>query len=112
MHIDDLINEIRPHIPFWSEKSAQRFIEKFNEDDRIALVSALYFGRSHLHLNEVNDDHMKYLRSGEMNRFWDKDCVEDDEIARVLYEKNTNLTAYYDAFLRCTTNSNYDRSNY
>lgn len=112
MHIDDLIREINLHIPFSSEQAAQKFIDGFEEDDRIALVSAMYIGRSHIHAHEINDDHIKYLRSGEMNRYWEQDNVPDSEIARVLYEKSTNLTTYYDAFIRCSTNSKFDRSNF
>jgi len=48
MHIDDLIKSIKPHIPFNSEKSAQQFIDAFEEGDRIALISAMYIGRSHI----------------------------------------------------------------
>ncbi|WP_396586375.1 hypothetical protein [Bermanella sp. R86510] len=112
MHIDDLIEEIKPRIPFSSEESAQTFIDDFEEDDRIALISAMYIGRSHIHAQEINDDHIEYMRSGKMNRYWEKGNVQDNEIARVLYEKNTNLTIYYDAFIRCTTNSKFDRSNF
>src|SRR5690606_54848 len=99
-----------PHIPFDSEKTAQQFINQYDEDDRFALVSALYIGRSHIHANEIDDDHIKYLRSGELNRFWEKGNIAANEIARILYEKNTNLTIYYEAFKRCTTNSGFDRS--
>ena len=112
MHIDILIEQIRPHIPFTSEKEAKKFIDKFDENDRLAFVSALYFGRSHIHNNEINDDYIQYLQSGEMDRHWEKGNVQDNEIARILYEKNSNLTTYYDAFIRCTNNSNYDRSEY
>lgn len=112
MHIDDLIENIRPYIPFRSEQAAQDFINRFEEGDRIALISAMYIGRSHIHSNEIDDDHIKYLHSGKMDRYWDKDSVPDNEIARVLYEKNTNLTTYYDAFIRCTTNSGFDRSKF
>lgn len=112
MHIDDLIEEIQPHIPFSSEQAAQELIDRFEKIDRIALISAMYIGRSHINSNKIDDDHIKHLNSGEINRYWDKDTVPDNEIARVLYEKNTNLTAYYDAFILCTTNSGFDRSKF
>ncbi len=112
MHIDTLINAIRSHIPFGSEQDAQKFINRFEESDRIALISAMYIGRSHIHAQVINDDHINYLRSGEMDRYWEKGNVLDGDIARVLYEKNTSLNYYYDAFIRCTTNSNYDRGNF
>ena len=70
MHIDDLIETIQPYIPFNSKQAAQEFIDRFEESDRIALISAMYIGRSHIHSNKIDDDHIKYLRSGEMDRYW------------------------------------------
>jgi hypothetical protein len=112
MHIDQLLTNIRVHIPFLSESDAADFLDDYDQSDRIAFVSALYFGRSHIHSNKVDNDYSEYLFSGKMNRFWEQDSVDQDEIARVLYEKGNNLNTYYDAFLLCTTNSNYDRDNY
>lgn len=112
MHIDDLIKDIKPYIPFSSEQEAKTFINQYQEDDRIAFISAMYIGRTHIHSNEIDDDHIKYLHTGELNRYWEKDNIPDNDIARILYEKNTNLTDYYDAFIRCTTNSNIDRSTF
>ncbi|GAB0149374.1 hypothetical protein McPS_21140 [Marichromatium sp. PS1] len=112
MHIDDLINKIRPLIPFGSEQAAQAFIDSLGENDPIALISAMYIGRSHINSNEINDDYKELLFSGKIDRFWDEDTVPENEIARVLHEKNKNLNIYYDAFMRCTTNSNFDRSNF
>ncbi|EJL7016609.1 hypothetical protein NMT49_003573 [Vibrio cholerae] len=112
MHIDQLITNIRTHIPFKSESDAADFLALYDAQDRIAFVSALYFGRSHIHDNEVSEDYAKFLFSGQMNRFWEADNVPQADIARVLYEKGNNLNTYYDAFLRCTTNSNYNRDHY
>ncbi|QXI10589.1 hypothetical protein [Pseudomonas zeae] len=112
MHIDDLIIAVRPLIPFGSEAEAQVFLDGYESGDQIALISALYFGRSHVHYNEVGEDYSGYLFSGEMNRFWESGNVSEEEFARVLYGKNINLHAYYDAFLRCTDGSGYDRSKY
>lgn len=112
-HIDNLLAAIYPEIPFQSEASAEQFLRQYPDfADRIAFVSALYFGRSHIHDNQINEDHVKYMASGEMNRFWEEGNFADSEIARTLYEKNTNLKTYYDAFIRCTNASNYDRSKY
>ncbi|WDL83905.1 hypothetical protein IU367_06880 [Aeromonas bestiarum] len=112
MHIDQLIENIRNYIPFRSESDAAHFLETYAQSDRIAFASALYFGRSHVHYNEVSEDYAKFLFSGEMNRFWEESNVPQADIARILYEKGSNLNWYYDAFLRCTTNSNYNRDNY
>ncbi len=112
MHIDELIRDIRPLIPFRSVESAQEFIDKYEAGDRIAFISSLYLGRSYIHYDEINEDDLQYLQSGKMDRFWEEGNVRNNEIARVLYEKNSNLIGYYDAFIRCTTNSGYDRSRY
>lgn len=112
MHVDELIRDIRPLIPFRSVENAQEFIDKYEMDDRIAFISSLYLGRSYIHCDEINEDDLQYLQSGKMDRFWEQGTVRDSGIARVLYEKNTNLIAYYDAFIRCTTNSGYDRGRY
>lgn len=112
MHIDELIKDILPLIPFKSVESAQKFIDKYEANDRIAFISSLYLGRNHIHHDEIDESDLKYLQSGKMDRFWEEDNVRDDEMARVLYEKNSNLMAYYDAFIRCTTNSKYDRGRY
>lgn len=112
-HIDNLLAAIYPEIPFQSKTSAEQFLSRYPDfSDRIAFVSALYFGRSHIHENQINEDYAKYIASGEMNRFWEEGSVPDSDIALKLYEKNTNLKTYYDAFIRCTTASNYDRSKY
>lgn len=110
--IDLLLNEIRAHLPFASEEAAQTFLNDYDQDDRIAFISALYFGRSHLHATEVSEEFLKYLATGEMNRYWEKENVPDNEIARTLYEKGTSLSTYYDAFIRCTNASKYDRNKY
>lgn len=112
MRIDELIRKIKPHLPFETEGNAVIYLANHDESDRIALVSAMYFGRSHLHSQLVNEDHYALLFSGEMNRFWQRDDVQDDEIAKVLYQKSENLTEYYNAFLRCIINSGYDLNNY
>lgn len=111
-HIDILLNEIRAHLPFKSAEDAQAFLNHYDDTDRIAFISALYFGRSHIHATQVSEEFLPYLVKGEMNRYWEKDNIPDNEIARTLYEKGTNLTTYYDAFIRCTDASNYDRSKY
>lgn len=112
MHIDDLIRDIKPHIPFNSEEIAQKYIDRLDQDDQIALISALYIGRNHIHSDKINDDHIEYLLSGEMDRHWEKDNITKNMFARILYEKNTNLTNYYDSFIRCATNSGYDLHNF
>ena len=112
MHIHQLIQNISSQIPFQSEQAAQQFLNSLAKEDRIALITAMYIGRTHIHLDEINEDHLEKLRSGEIDRFWDADSVQDNEIARVLHEKNINLKSYLDAFVRCTGNSGINLSNF
>ncbi|WP_412460100.1 hypothetical protein ACK2SD_14275 [Pseudomonas sp. SC11] len=112
MHIDELIDAIAPHLPFHSVEAAQAFLSTLAPDDQIALISALYFGRSHLGSDCVNEDFLPYLRSGQMNRLWEQDSIVPADFATILYEKGSNLASYYDAFLRATNGSGYDRAAY
>jgi hypothetical protein len=84
MHIDDLIRDIKPHIPFRSGQATQEFINRLGKDDRIALISAMYIGRSHIHSNEINDDH---INSGEMNRYWERKTIFKTTRLRVFFMK-------------------------
>lgn len=111
MHIDQLIIDIRLSIPFKTIEDAQTFIDGYAYCNRIAFISAMYFGKQHLYRNTVSDE-FDTLFTGEENRFWESTSVMDNEIARILYDESEHLTAYYDAFLRCTTNSGCNRDNY
>ena len=99
MHIDHLIGAIVPKLPFASSEDAQAFLSDLAAEDQIALISALYFGRSHLHSDTVNEDYLPYL-------------LAPSDFATVIHEKGSNLVSYYDAFIRATDGSGYDRSNY
>lgn len=108
MFIDQLIEEIKPHIPFASEESAQNFVDKISEDDRSALMSAMYLGREHLHSDKFSEEYLNRIKSDDMNRNSLGGDVSDEEVARVLFEKNTLLASYYEAFLRCAANSGFN----
>ncbi|MBJ9973980.1 hypothetical protein IAE35_01955 [Pseudomonas sp. S75] len=112
MHIDKLIAAIVMHLPFQSVEAAQAFLSELAPNDQVALISALYFGRSHLGSDCVNEDTWPYLQSGQMNRLWEQDSILPADFATILYEKGSNLAGYYDAFLRATEGSGYDRSRY
>lgn len=103
-NISQLIAAVTPHLPFNNEEAAQAFLVQYNLDDQAALISALYIGRDHIHDSVIQPD---YVPSGlAFDRFfvtgnsvkWD---IEPSNFARILYEKNTNLTHYFTAFLRC-----------
>tara|TARA_R110002033_G_scaffold135713_4_gene175394 strand:+ start:81530 stop:81868 length:339 start_codon:yes stop_codon:yes gene_type:complete len=112
MHIDLLIAAIKPNIPFASEIVAQIFLNAYDDEDQSALITALYIGRSHIHNDNLSSDFEPGLLKGEINRHWDDDTVPKKDRAKVLFEKNTNLTSYYDAFIRCTGNSKYNRDTF
>ena len=94
MHIKNLINHVLPHIPFRTVSSAQAFLDGFNYDDQLALISAQYVGSSHSQLNELMDDYVDTDRSH-------CDHIDKDEFAQVLYKKNTELANHYHYFLIC-----------
>ena len=111
MHIDQLIIDIKRSIPFKTKEDAQIFIDGYDYNHRIAFISAMYFGKQHLYRDTVSDEFYT-LFTGEEDRLWEKTSVMDNDIAGILYGESEHLTVYYDAFLRCTTNSNYNRDNY
>lgn len=108
MHIQKLINNIKPLIPFASEQDANNFLKNYPQDDCYALLTAMYIGRDHIHSNSINPDYDSVISSGSFNRFYHQGTASLSQIPRILYEKNTNLTSYYDSFIRCSTNSGID----
>lgn len=68
----------------------------------------MYIGRDHIHSNKITPDYDTVLSSGSFNRYYHQDTASLNEIPRILYEKNTNLTSYYESFIRCATNSGID----
>ena len=44
MHIDQLIIDIKRSIPFKTKEDAQIFIDGYDYNQRIAFISAMYFG--------------------------------------------------------------------
>lgn len=108
--IMDLIDSISPHIPFRSEESAQTFLDRYDIEDQVALISALYIGRDHLHDSIIKLDYVpngwafdRHFTTGSAPK-WD---ISPADFARILYEKNSNLHTYYKAFIRCTQASEY-----
>lgn len=108
--ISQLIGSASPHIPFANESAAQAFLNQYGTDDQAALISALYIGRSHIHSSEIQPDFVpngiafdRFFSTGSPQK-WD---IEPADFARILYEKNTNLSTYYAAFVRCAQASGY-----
>lgn len=94
MHIKDLVTRALPHIPFRTVFAAKAFLNDFDYDDQLALITALYVGSSHNHRTELMEDYVNLDRSY-------CDDIPEDEFAQVLYEKNSQLATYYHDFIVC-----------
>ncbi len=103
MHIETLIADAQIHIPFTTETDAQNFLNKYSSDDQLALISALYIGREHIHMDTLGSQCVGVNRT-------DSNHIAEKEFAQILYEKGANVNAYYKAFLRCNHNSKTDLS--
>ena len=116
-HIQQLISAADPLIPFKNTTTANNFLQQYSVDDQAALVTALYCGRDHIHLNQLNDDCFnagvpfdRYFHTGGGHGVrW---LIEPAEFATILYEKNTNLRTYYQSFVRCANGSGFDLSTF
>jgi len=116
-HIQQLISAAQPLIPFKNTSEAQGFLQQYTIDDQAALISALYIGRDHIHHSQLNDDCLnagiafdRYLHTGGGHGVrW---LISTKDFAEILYEKNANLSTYYQAFLRCANGSAVNLSNF
>lgn len=112
-HIQQLISQADPLIPFQNSSVADAFLQQYSIDDQAALISALYIGRNHIGANQLNDDCFiegipfdRYHQTGGGHGFrW---LINPAEFATILYEKNTNLRTYYQSFIRCANGSGVD----
>lgn len=113
--INTLITAVTPHIPFPNENAAQQFLSQYPESDQAALISALYIGRDHLHERTIQPDYVpesmafdRYFHTGgDAGQRW---LIAPGEFARILYEKNTQLSEYFSAFTLCASASGYNLS--
>ncbi len=115
-NITQLINAIGSFIPFKSESSAQAFLAQYSLDDQAALISAAYIGRDHIHNNSFRSDYVpqgmtlnRYFVTGDGSPRW---FIQPNEFKTILYEKNTALTNYYNAFLRCANGASFNLSTF
>ncbi len=113
--VADLIASVTPYIPFSSKESAQSFLDQYGVNDQAALISALYIGRDHLHVSNIPAE---YVPSGRaFDRSFITGCAPNWDIApadyaNIMYEKNSSLHTYYEAFIRCTQASDYSLDNF
>ncbi|HGI7029129.1 TPA: hypothetical protein ACJVFL_002457 [Klebsiella aerogenes] len=116
-HIQQLIAEAAPYIPFQSKSIASSFLQQYSADDQAALVSALYIGRDHIHVSQLNSDCLnsgipfdRYFHTGGGHGVrW---MINPAEFPTILYEKNTALSNYYQSFVRCANGSGIDLSTF
>lgn len=109
-NVVELISSVSQHIPFQNGERAQQFLDQYSTDDQAALISALYIGRDHIHDLGIRPDYVptgwrfdRFFTTGREPK-WD---IHPNDFARILYEKNTNLHRYYDAFIQCMEASQY-----
>ncbi|ATR41265.1 MULTISPECIES: hypothetical protein [Klebsiella pneumoniae complex] len=116
-HIQQLITAADSLIPFQSASTAKAFLNQYSIDDQAALISALYIGRDHLHANQIQSNYIpatipfdRFFHTGGGHGVrW---LIEPAEFATILYEKNTNLRTYYEAFERCANGSRINLSTF
>jgi len=109
--ITQLIANISHHIPFASEAAAQAYLNQYSLDDQAALISAAYIGRDHIHYDKIQPDYVpvdvrfdRFFTTGTPPQY---QFVPPSGWASILYEKNTQLRTYHEAFVRCATGSGY-----
>lgn len=114
-NIHSLITAATPHIPF-SPAAAQSFLANYDVNDQAALISALYIGRDHYHDDAIQPDYVpegmvfdRYFHTGGNGSSW---FINPAEFAGILYEKNSQLNAYFEAFLKCATASGYNLASF
>jgi len=105
-----LIQAAAARIPFASTSFAQEFLNQYSMDDQAALISAMYIGRDHLHGFDIQPEYVpegftfnRFFITGNEQR-WD---IHPNDFASILYEKNTNVHTYYQAFLGAVSRSKY-----
>ena len=109
-----LIDSALTHIPFRSEDEVAKFLKPLDVSDQCALITAMYVGRDHIHDSKLNDDVLslksfnRYHVTGD-ETYW---FIHPVEFARILYEKNSNLSDYFSAFLRCAEGSEVSLNNF
>ena len=113
--ITQLIAAATPHIPFANQAAAQAFLNQYSVDDQAALISALYIGRDHIHDSAIRGDYVpngmafdRFFTTGNAPK-WD---IAPTDFARILYEKNSALQTYFDAFNRCVQASSYSLADF
>lgn len=99
MSIYTAINSLQANIPR-SVAEAQSFLDKLPSDIQEQLICAIYLGREHIHSSQLRDDI-------EISRSY-TDHVSQDEYARILHEKGSNVITYLKQLDVCAKASGFD----
>lgn len=119
-NINTLMNDLLLNLPR-TMNDAKIFLSKYSLDDQCALISAIYIGRDHIHYNtfivESDETNAYFLPSDPYSRFFSTGkapnwMIHPNDFAQIIYEKNSNLKTYFDAFTRCSNGSGYDMSSF
>ncbi|ECM1026417.1 hypothetical protein BZ329_21830 [Salmonella enterica subsp. enterica serovar Enteritidis] len=116
-HINKLINDLLSILPANESKIAS-FLSNYSIEDQCALISAIYIGRDNIHSNNFTegrdtpyfipgDQHIGYHRFFATGKSpnWE---IEPTKFARIIFEKQNNLSQYFTAFIRCSGGSGYN----
>lgn len=83
-----------------NEQQAESILAKYSEDVQRQLINAMYVGRSNIHNKKLEEPGENYAGGA--------DHIEQNEFARILYEKNSNLKTYLQKVVECSKSSNFD----
>ena len=88
--------------PFQSEAAAQAFLSSISPEAQAQVISAMYIGRNHLHLDQFSDDDAPYVSPAGLIKYCDH--IEPKEFARILCEKGQSTQTYLQRFILCAKN--------
>lgn len=94
MDITTLIQQAIPLIPFRNKNQAQIFLNSYIPDDQLALISALYIGRDHIHQQTLLNGYQNANRQTHNH-------ISAVDFAQILVDKHDAARGYFDSFLRC-----------
>ncbi|HAX3344861.1 TPA: hypothetical protein JWL09_005112 [Escherichia coli] len=115
--VDKLINDLLSILPANESKIAS-FLGNYDIEDQCALISAIYIGRDNIYCNNFTEGRdMPYFTLGDQyngyHRFFTTGkapnwMIEPTDFARIIFDKQNNLSQYFTAFIRCSGGSGYN----
>lgn len=100
MRIDKIIEKILNEKLYNHENHTQLrdFFYKLSDNDQLAVISAMYIGRNHLHLDKLKENISRN----------DHDHIELEHFYSILVDKSNALPTYFETFLKCARASKFD----